>query len=72
MAIDLTSLTTIVISHGHYDHFGGLTHLNEDFFITKPHIIAILIYFQYVIQHFLWGASLLNLSALLHFLTDSG
>lgn len=40
MGIDLTTLKTIVVSHGHYDHFGGLTHLPVDFFTHKPRIVA--------------------------------
>ncbi|MEQ4986889.1 MBL fold metallo-hydrolase [Proteus sp. fly-1089] len=40
MGIDLTTLKTIVVSHGHYDHFGGLTHLPVGFFSNKPRVIA--------------------------------
>lgn len=40
MGIDLTTLETLVISHGHYDHFGGLTHLPINFFTHKPRVIA--------------------------------
>ncbi|OAT37057.1 MBL fold metallo-hydrolase [Proteus myxofaciens] len=40
MGIDLTVVETIIISHGHYDHFGGLTQIPENYFIHKPQVIA--------------------------------
>lgn len=40
MGLNLTTIKTIVISHGHYDHFGGLMAIPTDFFSHKPHVIA--------------------------------
>lgn len=38
--IDLTTVDLIVISHGHYDHFGGLTQIPKPFFSSPPTVIA--------------------------------
>lgn len=38
--IDIASIETIVISHGHYDHFGGLTKLDASYFNQRPTVVA--------------------------------
>lgn len=40
LGINLTNIKTIVISHGHYDHFGGLTQIDKHFFDQPPSVIS--------------------------------